>query len=142
MREGRATRGYRAVLSEDPEDGSWAAEVPVLPGCVAAGESPVEAIDQLGDAIDAWIATALETGRPVPMPSPVAVTHSGRFVLRVPRGLHGRLVRAAADEGVSLNTYCATVLAEAIGATDARWSPRAGVGFRRVPSGRVATERR
>ena len=136
MSDERATRGYRAVLSEDPDDGSWAADVPDLPGCVAAGTSPSEVIGQIGDAIDAWIATAAAVGRQVPSPSRATITHSGRFLLRVPRGLHGQLVRAAESEGVSLNTYCATVLAEAVGAGAAqRQAPR--VGVERVASGRA-----
>ena len=135
MNEERATRGYRAVLSEDPDDGSWAAEVPDLPGCIAAGESPSEVIDQIGDAIDAWMAAAAAVGRRVPSPPRATITHSGRFVLRVPRGLHGQLVRAAEGEGVSLNTYCATVLAEAVGAGAARREPLQGV-VARVASGR------
>ena len=136
MSDERATRGYRAVLFEDPVDGNWAAEVPDLPGCVAAGASPSEVIDQVGDAIDAWIATAAAVGRQVPSPPRATISHSGRFLLRVPRGLHGRLVRAAESEGVSLNTYCATVLAEAVGAgADRRQPPR--VGVERVASGRA-----
>jgi antitoxin HicB len=136
MSDERATRGYRAVLSEDPDDGSWAAEVPDLPGCVAAGTSPSEVIGQIGDAIDAWIATAAAVGRQVPSPSCATISHSGRFLLRVPRGLHGRLVRAAEGEGVSLNTYCATVLAEAVGAGAAqRQAPL--IGVERVASGRA-----
>jgi HicB family len=40
---------------------------------------------------------------------------SGRFVLRIPRGLHAELTRQARDEGVSLNQYVATLLAGAAG---------------------------
>ncbi len=115
MRDRGATRGYRVVLSEDPEDESWAAEVPDLPGCIAAGATPAEALELIGDAIGAWIETAGALGRQVPAPTSPAAGHSGRFVLRVPRGLHARLARSAEDDGVSLNTWCATALAEAVG---------------------------
>ena len=40
---------------------------------------------------------------------------SGRFVLRIPRGLHAELGRQAREEGVSLNQYVATLLAGAAG---------------------------
>jgi hypothetical protein len=40
---------------------------------------------------------------------------SGRFVVRIPRGLHAELARQARDEGVSLNQYVATLLAGAAG---------------------------
>jgi HicB family len=45
----------------------------------------------------------------------VAKEASGRFVVRIPRGLHAELVRQARDEGVSLNQYVATLLAGAAG---------------------------
>jgi antitoxin HicB len=117
MTEALATKGYRIELYQDADDDSWAAEVPDLPGCVAAASSPGDAITAVVDAIDAWIDTALALGHAVPPPSRRVEGHSGRFVLRVPRGLHGRLAREAEREGVSLNTYCATVLAEAVGAS-------------------------
>jgi predicted RNase H-like HicB family nuclease len=117
MTEALATKGYRIELSQDPEDDSWGAEVPDLPGCVAAAASPGDAIAAAVDAIDAWIATAIALGRAIPAPSRRTGGYSGRFVLRVSRGLHGRLAREAEREGVSLNLYCATVLAEAVGAS-------------------------
>jgi len=40
--------------------------------------------------------------------------HSGRILLRVPRSLHGELIAAADREGVSLNQFCAAVLAGAV----------------------------
>jgi hypothetical protein len=45
----------------------------------------------------------------------VAKEASGRFVVRIPRGLHAELTRQARDEGVSLNQFVATLLAGAAG---------------------------
>lgn len=42
---------------------------------------------------------------------PRAGEPSGRFLLRVSKGLHGSLRRAAAETGLSLNEYCARKLA-------------------------------
>lgn len=117
MTDALATKGYRIELSQDPDDDSWGAEVPDLPGCVAAAASPGDAITAAVDAIDAWIETAIALGRAIPPPSRRTGEHSGRFVLRVSRGLHGRLAREAECEGISLNSYCAIVLAEAVGAS-------------------------
>lgn len=61
-------RGYRIELYED-EDGSWVAEVPELPGCLAAAGRPGDAVELLGDAMDAWIDAAVADARPVPPPS-------------------------------------------------------------------------
>jgi antitoxin HicB len=107
-------RGYRLELYRDPEDESWAAEVPDLPGCLAGGRSPAEAIDRAEDAIAAWIEAAVADGLPVPPPSPPDEGYSGRFVLRVAKGIHRVLARQAKREGVSLNTYCSNALTQAV----------------------------
>lgn len=106
--------GYRIEMYRD-EDGSWAAEVPDLPGCVGAGDSPDEAVEMVGDAVEAWIEAAHASGRPVPAPSGYDEDFSGKFLLRVTRTLHRELARQARREGVSLNAYCSTSLATAAG---------------------------
>jgi len=66
------------------------------------------------DAMRAWIDVSLEDGDPIPEPRPIE-DYSGKFMVRVPKSLHRRLVKKADDEGVSLNAYCNFVLAEAVG---------------------------
>jgi antitoxin HicB len=117
MTDGNGIRGYRLEVFRD-EDGSWVAEVPELPGCVAAAIDPQELFALAEDAIAAWIEAAINDGRAVPAP----VTddgYSGRFVLRVPTGIHRRLAAQARRERVSLNTLCATALAASVGAAEA-----------------------
>ena len=111
-------RGYRLDVYRDPEDGNWVAEVPDLPGCIAAAGTPAAAVRMAEDAISAWIDAAVADGRPVPEPTREE-GYSGRFVLRVARSLHRQLARQARREGVSLNAYCATALARAVGASQA-----------------------
>jgi hypothetical protein len=74
----------------------------------------------VADAIESWIEAAVSSGRLVPTPRQVDEEYSGRFVLRVTRSLHARLTRIARQEGVSLNAYCASVLAEGAGTADVR----------------------
>ena len=121
--------GYRLEVYEDPEDGAWVAEVPDLPGAMAAGETPTEAISGVEDAIGAWIDAAHDDGRQVPAPRPVDDQFSGRFVVRVPRSLHRRLVTEARRDGVSLNTYCVNALAQAVGIADAQAVARSTFAF-------------
>jgi predicted RNase H-like HicB family nuclease len=110
-------RGYRLEVFRD-DGGSWVAEVPELPGCVAASMDPQDLFALAEDAIAAWIEAAVDDGRTVP--APVADDeYSGRFVLRVPTGIHRRLAAQARRERVSLNTLCATALAASIGAAEA-----------------------
>ncbi len=46
--------------------------------------------------------------------------YSGKFNVRVPQRVHRALERAARDEGVSLNLFVASTLAEAVGQRAAR----------------------
>jgi predicted RNase H-like HicB family nuclease len=56
----------QVVLYPDHEDGGWVAEVPSLPGCVTQGESRALAIENVRDAIETWIAGAMQVGMEVP----------------------------------------------------------------------------
>ena len=56
----------QVVLYPDLEDGGWVVEVPSLPGCVSQGETRAEAIQNIRDAIDEWIAAAKDVGMAVP----------------------------------------------------------------------------
>ena len=107
------TRGYSIEIQQEA-DGTWTAWVPDLPGAVAGAMRPVEAIAEIGDAVDAWIAAARAQGATVPPPTPGEDQFSGRFVVRVPRSLHRAATQRAAREGVSLNTYCVTALTQAV----------------------------
>ena len=66
-----ATLDYAVELSRRDEDGDpyWVCEVPDLPGCVADGETPDEAIESLTEARRLWITARLEHGHRVPEPT-------------------------------------------------------------------------
>jgi antitoxin HicB len=108
---------YRITIVHDrDEDGNegFVAEVEELPGAISQGATPAEAVSSVYDAMAGWISVALEDGRDIPEPRDPAA-FSGRFLVRLPRGLHAELVRQAEQEGVSLNQYVATTLAAASG---------------------------
>ena len=46
----------------DEDGGGWLAEVPDLPGCMSDGETPEEAVLNVQDAIQEWIAEVAEMG--------------------------------------------------------------------------------
>ncbi|RMD58059.1 type II toxin-antitoxin system HicB family antitoxin [Candidatus Parcubacteria bacterium] len=48
------------------EDGYWVAECPSLPGCINQGKSKQEALANIKEAIEAYIATLEEDNLPVP----------------------------------------------------------------------------
>ena len=99
-------------LSQE-EGGGYLIEFPDLPGCMSDGDTIEEAMVNGTDAAQCWIVAAKESGREIPKPSEVG--QSGKWVQRVPKSLHLRLVRQADREGVSLNTLVVSMLAEALG---------------------------
>jgi antitoxin HicB len=95
-------------LSKD-EGGGFAISFPDLPGCSSDGDTPEEAIANGRDALASWLAAAKEFGQEIPKPFSAV---SGRFVQRIPRSLHARLIERAKAEGVSLNTLVVALVAE------------------------------
>ena len=56
----------RQVIIYPGEDGFWVAECPSLPGCISQGETRTEAIINIRDAIEAYVAVLEEDGLDVP----------------------------------------------------------------------------
>lgn len=61
---------YRIVIEplSEEDGGGFVASVPDLPGCMSDGASDTEALENVHDAIEAWLETARELGRPIPLP--------------------------------------------------------------------------
>jgi predicted RNase H-like HicB family nuclease len=59
----------RQVLIYPGEDGFWVAECPSLPGCISQGTSREDAIQNVREAIQAYVAALEEDGLPVPADS-------------------------------------------------------------------------
>jgi predicted RNase H-like HicB family nuclease len=56
----------RQVLLYPGDDGYWVAECPSLPGCISQGRTKEEAVTNIREAIQAYIAALNEDGLPVP----------------------------------------------------------------------------
>jgi predicted RNase H-like HicB family nuclease len=56
----------RQVVISRGQDGYWVAECPSLPGCVSQGHTRDEAIENIKEAIDSYIAALRDDGLPVP----------------------------------------------------------------------------
>ena len=59
---------YEIILYWSEEDSAYIAEVPELAGCMADGESMVDALRNAEQVIAEWIETARELGREIPAP--------------------------------------------------------------------------
>jgi antitoxin HicB len=95
--------------------GIWFVQIKELPNCMSQGNSPEEALRNINEAMAGWIEGELEDGETIPEPREED-EYSGKFNMRVPKWLHRRLAEEAAEnEGMSMNTYISTLLAEAVG---------------------------
>ena len=56
---------YRVFIEPD-EDGVYVAEVPALPGCISQGRTRGEAIDNIKQAIAAYLESLQAHGDPIP----------------------------------------------------------------------------
>lgn len=56
----------RQVVIYPGEDGYWVAECPSLPGCISQGNTKEEAIQNIREAINGYIAALVEDGISIP----------------------------------------------------------------------------
>ncbi len=59
---------YETIIYWSKEDESFVVDVPELPGCMAHGATPNEALANAQEAIQLWLDTAIEFGDPIPEP--------------------------------------------------------------------------
>jgi predicted RNase H-like HicB family nuclease len=102
----------RVVIPES--DGTYRAEILEFPGCLAMGDTLGEALAALEEVAAEWLDAALKRNQEIPDPVEEA-EFSGRLLLRMPKSLHKKAARLAEREGVSLNQFIVTGLAEHIG---------------------------
>jgi predicted RNase H-like HicB family nuclease len=67
---------YRMIVSWSKDDHLWIVEIPELPGAMADGATPEEAIQQAQAVIREWIEVARQDGRPIPEPQPFPASTS------------------------------------------------------------------
>ena len=59
---------YELIIYWSELDKSFIVEVPELPGCMADGQTYIEAVTNVEIVIQEWIETAQELGRTIPTP--------------------------------------------------------------------------
>jgi predicted RNase H-like HicB family nuclease len=118
---------YHKIVAQD-DDGDYIVEVQELPGCAADGKSPNEAFENLREAMTSWLTSRIEAGSEVPEPR-ADEEYSGRILLRMAKSLHRRLAGQCALEGVSLNQYIVTLLADASSRVEVQVTQKAEVRY-------------
>ncbi len=59
---------YEITIYWDDDDKIFVAEVPELAGCMAHGETQIDAVQNVNEAIALWLETAREFGDEIPEP--------------------------------------------------------------------------
>jgi predicted RNase H-like HicB family nuclease len=59
---------YELIIYWSESDQAFIVEVPELPGCMADGQTYIEAVTNVEIVIQEWIETAQELGRTIPIP--------------------------------------------------------------------------
>ena len=95
------------------QDGFFA-RVEELPGCMTWADRIEDIWPLIEDAKQAWIADALDTGDPIPVPAEPDAD-AQRVPVLLPRLLYRRLIRHAHGAGVSVDELVVAELARAVG---------------------------
>ena len=56
----------RQVVISHGQDGYWVAECPSLPGCISQGQTREDAVRNIKEAIEGYVAALEDDGLPVP----------------------------------------------------------------------------
>lgn len=56
---------YTVLLEQEP-DGGYVVSVPALPGCVSQGDTRIEALANIREAIDLYLEDCRAAGDPIP----------------------------------------------------------------------------
>lgn len=103
---------------DDEVEPAWMAYVEELDGCMSHGSTPPEAMEMIREAMEGWLEVAVAYEHEIPPPKDHFPEYSGKFQVRLPVGLHGRLAAVAKEQQVSLNQLVTAILAEGVG-----WRP-------------------
>ncbi|MHB9072553.1 MAG: type II toxin-antitoxin system HicB family antitoxin [Desulfobaccales bacterium] len=59
---------YHINIFYSDEDGGYIADIPDLDSCSAFGSTPEQALAEVGQAKQAWLDAARQSGKPIPPP--------------------------------------------------------------------------
>jgi predicted HicB family RNase H-like nuclease len=112
---------YTVTIRKEEDDGEilYVGRVAEFPNISAFEETFEEARALIIDAIQTLKKIAEEKGVDFPLPYPApSDEHSGRVTLRIPKSLHAKVARIAAQDDVSINQFLVTAIASYVGEAD------------------------
>ncbi|MBP8909621.1 MAG: type II toxin-antitoxin system HicB family antitoxin [Pseudoxanthomonas sp.] len=68
---------YPVMIEAGTDTAAWGVVVPDLPGCFSAADTLDEAMTAVEEAAAAWIDSALDAGKVIPLPSTVQAASEG-----------------------------------------------------------------
>lgn len=112
---------YTITIQKVQVDGDdfFESSIRELPDAAAYGETYQEAYELAIDAIETTAVMLEEAGREMPSPMAKHGDYSGRVTLRMSKSMHATTDFFAETDGVSLNSYITTAVAEKNGARSA-----------------------
>jgi len=99
---------YAKVVEWSDEDGCYVGRVPALGYGGVHGPDRTKVFAELCQVAEEIVAIHAQDGRA--MPSPTPRRYSGKFLLRIPSGLHEALALKAEQTGRSLNAVAEAAL--------------------------------
>jgi len=107
---------YTIMTSPIAEDdgGGYLATILEMQGCLGDGETVEAAIDKLRDSFVSLLAVLKQDKKAIPKPKQMT-SHSGQFLMRVPKSLHRQLALQAECESVSMNQLAMAYIAQGLG---------------------------
>jgi len=95
---------YKFDITWSAEDEGFIAICPEFSGLSAFGKTRAKALGEAEIALKLFIESYVEDGEQLPEPQTVQ-NYSGQIRLRLPKSLHARAAKMAAEDAVSLNQY-------------------------------------
>lgn len=102
---------YLKIVEWSEEDKCYVGTCPGLMLGGIHGRNEAKVYQELCKVVEEWIRIYQQDGEPLPEPTAGKV-YSGKFVVRVGKGLHKELAIDAHRRRQSLNSYCVDVLRE------------------------------
>ena len=104
---------YKMEIEFSPDEKAYFVNFPELPGCMADGKTPNEAVRKAEKVKNKWLEIAINEGWTIPEPY-TKIETSGRLTLRLPKYLHGKVIDRAEQEGVSQNQLIIAYVSEGL----------------------------
>jgi predicted HicB family RNase H-like nuclease len=108
---------YLKIVEWSDEDQCYIGSVPGWIGKCCHGDNEEKVYRKLCQIVDEWIEIYAKDGSPLPPPTS-GKKYSGKFQLRLGRGLHQVLAIRALQTGDSLNNFCIKSLKKSLSQSD------------------------